>query len=679
MFFFFLFLTEMDHDMEPVAPPGAPPSSKERIDTDDMADSIVSMMGGLSLGDCESKYRALVSGWVASAERVHRARADFSDNVGDLVLGKKPVTEEDWASMLEKIYGPALGYLLIDGRSVAAGMSGCPEETRASPRSAQIFDWLQRSEVGFLDYAPLFDWVEVCYDHYLQERILSEHIALGVGTRFAAMIAKKPKEKLYSVYWCDVTDTARPVCANNTEVDKFAEVVKQVGLEKAVKDGMQGSVYAYRPAHVSFKDMPDVGFVSGDHLVLCWPNQRTAEGTQDRVGIYLLPECYPTNGQNRDGTEKILHHQITCPPMSISKVNLLYPWFLFVTTTNWFGRLDLLKKATNFASISATLDSMRETELGADRHCDVIVALDLELNLIYRVIPIKEGTVSYLGTSPRMTCPSDLLIDKRDYRIVWNTTNVSKPAVHGFTEHEPLIQVEGAAAAGARGFYWSDPSKELDLTEQYTKKRGSAPVETPRGIYIHAGGHIVQISENNLSTFVTRHGKLFPSDNLYHARDTRVSDCVVYGNLHVTITCSGEIQFASLRAVRGDLIPRYTFTEDKLTKAGRKVPKAAASLTTNWRSNTPDPGHYKAIWISPSYRVVIQLHNGTLVFFRPRTLDELKTYLEAVAKARAEEEIRRRSKSLAEKQLAEAAAYGREPQHIHEGRKGADEQMKDGQ
>jgi hypothetical protein len=66
------------------------------------------------------------------------------------------------------------------------------------------------------------------------------------------------------------------------------------------------------------------------------------------------------------------------------------------------------------------------------------------------------------------------------------------------------------------------------------------------------------------------------------------------------------------------------------------------------------------------------------VVFRPRTLEELRTYLEAVAKARAEEEIRKRSKDLAEKQLAEAAAYGKEPEHIHEGKKVADQQMKEG-
>jgi hypothetical protein len=117
-----------------------------------------------------------------------------------------------------------------------------------------------------------------------------------------------------------------------------------------------------------------------------------------------------------------------------------------------------------------------------------------------------------------------------------------------------------------RGFYWSDPSKELDLTEQYTKKRGSAPIEIPRGIYIHPGGHIVQISENNISTLVASHGKIFPKNSLYHARDVKVSDCTIYGNIHITMTCSGEIQFAPLRAVSGDLVPRYTFTEEKLLK-----------------------------------------------------------------------------------------------------------------
>jgi hypothetical protein len=433
----------MDHDMKEATDPIA--LSKERTDTDGMADSIVAMMGGLSLGDCESKYRGIVSGWVASAERVHRKRADFSDTVGDLVLGKKPVTEEDWAAMLEKIYGPSLLYLLLDQRSVAIGMSECPSETLAAPRSAQIFDWLQRSEVGFLDYAPLFDWVDVCYDHYLQERILSEHIALGVGTRYAAILGKKPKEKLYTIYWCDITDSSHPVCANNIEVDKFKKVTDQVGLQQAVKDKMQGNVYSYRPSNASFKDLPDVGFMSGDHLVLYWPNQRTAEGSQDKVGIYLLPECYTTSGQNaRDGSEKVLYHQITCPPMSISKIGLLFPWFTFVTTTNWFGRLPFLQKGTNFANMNSVLNMMRETQLGADKHCDLIVVLDLERNFIYRVIPIKEGTVSYLGTSPRMTCPSDLLVEKKDYKIVWNITNISKPAVHGFTEYEPLLQVDGA-------------------------------------------------------------------------------------------------------------------------------------------------------------------------------------------------------------------------------------------
>lgn len=653
----------MDHAMgEAVAP-----VSKETTDTDGMTESIVSMMGGLSIGDCGASFKALVSGWIATAERTHRGRVDFSKTVGDLVLGKEPITEEDWQEMLEKIYGSSLKYLLLDSKTVDNGADGCPAESRGLPRAAKIFDWLQRSEAGFLDYAPMLDWVEVCYDHYLQERILVDHIALGVGTHYAAIIARKPKEKLYTIYYCELSDVKHPVCANNIEVGQFKEVSDEVGLEHALKDKMQGDVYAYKPSLNSFKEVPDSGFVSGDHLVLYWPNHPTADGHKDKIGIYTLPHCYTTNGQNQDGSEKILCHQLECPPMSIGKICLLYPLFLFVTTTSWFNKLSLLRRTSNFEYMSTRLKEMKEKELGADKQCDLIVAVDLESKFIYRVIPIKEGNVSYLGTYPRMTCPTDLLVDKQSYKIVWNVTNVSKPQVHGCTEYEQLLLAKEGdpEIKGVRGFYWSDPLKELSLSEQYTKKNVSPPVETPRGIYLYPGDHIVQISENNLSTFVAKHGKLFPENALYHARDVKVTDCLIHGNTHVTVTSAGEIQFSPLRAVSGDLVPRYTFNEDKLAKMGRRPPKAATSLSRDWRSKNPDPGHYKAIWVSPSFRFVVQLHNGTLVFFRPRTLEELKDYLEKIAKARAEEEIRKRSKAIAEHQLAEASASGKVPEHIH--------------
>lgn len=677
-----------------IAPAGAPvtgtasatrsvPACEKQV-TDDMTEGIVKLMGGLALEEEKTDFNVLVSAWIVSAERDYKASIDYSREVSERVIGYEPCDNADWQNVLLKMYGERqLAYLLSDEKLVGYEASLFPPrpDGRQASFYEKVFDWLQRSEAGFLRYAPQVDWSEVHYDERLQERPLEEHLALGVGTKYAVMIARAPKTRVWSVYTCDVQDCANAAYANNVEAAKFEEIVARVGLSTALKERLHGSVYAYSRSVLSVSELPESGFVSGDHLVLNWPNCATEDGPRDRVCVYTLPHCYTTEGEDAAGGAKRWHYEFKTPPGAVSSVCLLFPHLMFVTNTSLFPRIRALQRMSNYESVHAQLKAAKDRAIGERGCCDIIVAIDLTKREIYKVIPVLRGKVAHLSCYPRMTSPGDERIERKEHKILWNVMNAADPDAHGYTEAEFLYpELQGQTHADTiveAGFYWSSPERELQRAEVVATQFKSPAVESPRGIYLFPGGHIVQLSEHNLSTFVARTpAGAFPTDAFYHGRDVSATDCAVYANLHVTLTGDGEVQFACLRVGEGDLIPKYTFTGRHLTVMGRKLPASVAKdapkkSKKGGEEPTSNAGHYKAIWVSAAFRVVVQLSDGTLVSFRPKTLSELTKYLEEVAKAQALELAQRYTRRMTEKQLADAEAHGVEPESIAKARQDA--------
>jgi hypothetical protein len=491
------------------------------------------------------------------------------------------------------------------------------------------------------------------------EQKLEAPVALGVGLRYAAILARpKNRKGGYSVYCADMT-IENAFYANNVMHDSIKEALGKVGFNKLMKHHSLGELCCYSRSSASFETAPDSGFVSGNHVVLCWPNTNTGSGFFSRFHILRMPVCY---------TSADTHSVFDVPVGSVSELCMLYPYIAFSTNTAYFGTIDFLRNAKNYDRVAEQLRPLRTTAAGKAKEIELVVTYDISENKIHRVIPVPWGAVSNVSLFPRMTSPLDANIPLSNWKISWNILNEAQPYVHGHTFTQPFFITEEDARredgplGSVEAMYWNSPTQELIEEEQGDNPSAysTSAVEPCRGVFHFAGGHVVQISDSNMSTFVAKNGTLFPEDKKYHARQFSVVDCVIHAGIHIVTTPDGRIQFSQLRIPgKADLVPQFAFTDADLTKAcGRKLPEGV-SLCKD--SDTSSLGQYKAIWVSASFRVVVQMSNGLLIFIRPRTIEELRQHFENSFKAEAERLALRTSKIVAQKQLKEAHAYGVEP------------------
>lgn len=620
-------------------------------------DDLTRNLGKLAVDTERQSFDYLVKTWLTTEEREYTHMRQLQELNAELTLGKQPQSEEDWRGVLKNLYGqPALDYLVRDKQATDAALADCLEETRSKPESCKLYDWLDRSHAGILKYPPRVDWVDTVFTAMLHEQKLEAPVALGVGLKYAAVLARpKNRKGGYSVY-CANLAADKAIYANNVTYESLKEALGKVGFNELMKQHSFGELCCYTRSSASFETAPDSGFVSGDHVVLCWPNHNTGSGFFSHIDISRMPTCFAGGDSRRE---------FDVPVGSVSQLCLLYPYLAFATNTAYFGVIDFLRKAKNYAGVAAQLKALGGGGGSGNKTVDLVVTFDIESQMIHRVIPVPWGVVSNVSLYPRMTCPLDADIPVSEWKISWNVLNESQPEVHGHTFTQPffITEEDAKSADGPKGatevLYWNSPTQELAEEERGDGAMYSSPCIEPCGAIFHyPGGHVVQISEHNMSTFVAKNEPLFPVDKKYHARHFAVLDCVIHGDLHITATPDGRVQFAQLRVPgKADLAPQLSISEADLAKScGRKPPAGVAPC-----KDTDLGGHYKAIWVSSSFRVAVQMNNGLLIFIRPRTLQELRGYFENSAKLEAEQVAMRTGKIIAQKQLSEAHAYGVEP------------------
>lgn len=623
---------------------------------DDQVDSLVRSMKTLAVGGERESFNYLVKAWVTSEEREYQHSQQLQELNAELTLGKQPVSDQDWHEVLLKIYGESvLQQLTMDAAEVQKGIDGCLAETKSKPRHCAIYDWLQRSEAGFLKYPPMVNWVETNLDTMLHKQLLESQVALGVGVRYAAILAKR--KALWGIYYADLAQEDA-FYANNVSYKSVEQALGKVSINKLKEQKVIGEICAYSRSACTFSVPPDSGFVSGEHVVLCWPQFNTGNGFVDRFQVFRMPMCLP---------EGDTHHTFDAPVSAVNQLSMLYPYLAFSTSTSLFAAIPFIREAGNFSSVFKQLNALKEgSAKSARKDVELVVTFDIEQDLIHRVIPVEDGMISNISLHPRMTSPTDALIPPWQWKISWNVLNESQPSVHGKTFTDFLLarseeRQQSQEDTFVVGFYWNKPEVELAEAELNTGSvYKTSCVEACRATYRYPGGHVVQISEHNLSTIVAKNEPLFPENKSYHAREYGVVDCAIYGGLHILVTPAGQIQFSQLRlAGNAPLLPIFTIGDADLAKVcGRVMPEGAQLCKDTEASSI---GQYKAIWIHPSFRVVVQLCNGVLIVMRPRTFEELRSYLERAAASEAEKIAARTSRIVAERQLREAHAMGVEP------------------
>jgi hypothetical protein len=277
-----------------------------------------------------------------------------------------------------------------------------------------------------------------------------------------------------------------------------------------------------------------------------------------------------------------------------------------------------------------TFDHLRATAEKAGHTRHIVALVDVEKGVWMRGFCPAER-VATLSISPRQTSWVDRQLRLDQLKLLINfrcdSELSSDDSLEGYSTVDALYDLASIARDPDALYLWRQAEDELKQKEKDGFAMNSRPDEAATRIYQYLGGHIVQQSPHNLTTFVLptkgEHASVLSKGVAHYMRGPDPASCpldrAILCDMCVTLRRDYRVEFAPIRHVprMEPLQPAnlFSITQNLAEEYG---PGGCIKKPYEWKHKRPPADAvppYKAIWTSLVCMVVL-FPSGELVIMR---------------------------------------------------------------